>query len=66
MTKFHDCMICQGLGGRPKIELQRALTTTTLKSFGMDWNADCTPGLVHLKSVSDSPTAVVAKCANLR
>ena len=41
--------------------LHRALTSTPLNTIGMNWNANCEPGLNRLTSVPDLTIALVAE-----
>ena len=41
--------------------LHRALTSTPSNTFGMNWNADCEPGLIAQTSVPDVTNALVAE-----
>jgi hypothetical protein len=43
--EVHTEIICQDRCGRNRLAC-RALTSTPSKTFGMNWNADCEPGLI--------------------
>jgi hypothetical protein len=40
-------------------DLHRALTSTPSNTFGINWNADCEPGLIAPTSVPDLTNALV-------
>lgn len=54
--EVHEDIACQGWGG-----LHKSMTSTPLYTFGINWNADCAPGLFAIHQCLTSLNAFVAE-----